>query len=282
MKFSLAALARRTRNPRRRAVTFRDIPPPAMFASDLYAACYRPVVALWTQRTDRIMAEYERSLSALTTDSALDLNGILDAIGDEFSRLFLTLTPSLRDWAVKVESWHRGKWVKAALSASDVDLSTILGFGDVQETVEQTIAWNTSLIRDVSAVTRQRVGNAIFDGLKNRTPARDVARTIREAVGMSRDRSQRIAADQLSKITSDLATERRLQAGLSVYSWRHSQKRHPRVRHEDRDGNLYSGDPAMIGREVDGKVVQEEVAREDRPGRPPYCGCRELSVLVFD
>lgn len=280
MKFDLRAMARRSR--RKSFVVFRDIRPPATFASDLFAAVYAPAVAIWTRRTDAILAEYERSLSALTTDAASDINGQLDQAENEFLRLVLSLRAAMDEWAYRVERWQRGKWIGAALAASDVDLSTMLTVNDVAQPLEAAIEWNVSLVKDVSAQTRQRIGTAVFDGLRNRTPAREVAAKVREATGMARDRSTRIASDQLSKLTAALNTERRTQAGLSVYSWRHSGKLHARVWHKDRDGNLYSSDPDMIGRVVEGKTVSQEVAADDRPGRPPFCGCRELSVLVFD
>lgn len=282
MRFDLAALARNGRNRRRKAVVFRDIKPPATFASNLYAAVYAPAVAIWTRRTDAILAEYERSLSALTTDAASDINGELDQAEAEFLRLVLSLRAAMGEWSLRLERWQRGRWIGAALAASDVDLSTMLTVNDVQQPLEAAIEWNVSLVKDVSAQARQRIGTAIFDGLRNRTPAREVAAKVREATGMARDRSTRIASDQLSKLTAALNSERRTQAGLSVYMWRHSLKKHPRVRHEERDGNLYSSDPGMVGRVVEGKTVAQEVAADDRPGRPPFCGCREQAVLIFD
>ena len=98
---------------------------------------------------------------------------------------------------------------------------------------------------------------------------------------MARDRSQRIAADQLSKLTGALADERRREAGLSTWEWVHSGKRHPRSWHVQRNGRYFSEDKAMIGREVDGKTVEAPPSADDLPSRPPYCGCRSRSVLVF-
>lgn len=282
MRFDLAVLARNGRNRRRKSVTFRDIKPPATFASDLFAAVYAPAVSIWTRRTDAILAEYERSLSALTTDAASDINGQLDQAENEFLRLVLSLRAAMSDWAISIEKWQRNRWIGAALAASDVDLTTMLSVNDVQQPLEAAIEWNVSLVKDVSAQARQRIGTAVFDGLRNRTPAREVAAKVREATGMARDRSVRIASDQLSKLTAALNTERRTQAGLSVYEWKHSRKRHPRVRHEERDGNLYSSDPAMIGRVVEGKTVAQEVEPSDRPSRPPFCGCRELACIIWD
>lgn len=279
MRFDLTRLARRPRG--KRAVILRDIAPPAMFATDLYRAVFAPVVALWQRRSERILAEYGRSLSAITTDSAADLNSELDEAAAEMSRLLLVLQPALRDWQVRFERWYRGRFVAAVYSATNVELSSMLTAGDVQQTLDDLLQWNVSLIRDISDQARQRIGNAVFAGLQNRTPAREVAGQIREAVGMSRRRAQNVAADQMQKLSAALASERREQAGLTVYEWKHGRKLRPRETHKARDGNLYSSDPAMIGKTIDGKVVLKEVEAADRPGRPPWCSCRELAVMIW-
>lgn len=266
VKFDLSALARRARNPRRKSVTLRDIVPPAMLATNLYQSAYAPMLKAWAHYAERITAEYERSLSQLTTDAPIDLNAILSEADSTLQRLLLTLVPALRDWVLRCESWQRGKWRGAVLAASGVDLETILTSGDVQQTLEQILEWNTNLVADVSAQTRQRISSAVFAGLTARTPAREVAKEISEATGMARDRSRRIASDQLSKLTSSLAAERRKQAGITSWQWRSSHKLHFRPEHQARDGKVYT----------------DETAPADLPGQLPFCGCRQRAVLVFD
>jgi len=276
VRYDLPALARRATNPRRKSVAFRDIIPPASLATNLFQSGYAPIVAMWTRYADRIIAEYERSLSALTTDAPADINATLEQADTELQRLLLVLRPAMRDWTVRVEGWFRGKWIGAALAASKVDLATLLGPEDVQQTLEQVLEWNTNLVVDVSTQTRQRISNAVFAGLTNRTPAREVARDIREATGMARDRSLRIAADQATKLTSALAEERQRQAGISQVEWKSSHKRHARPHHAARDGKVYDLDTHTP---VDGG---EAVPADDWVGRPPYCGCRSLARLTFE
>lgn len=281
MKFDLASLVRQRRIPRQRAVVFRDIVPPAIFASNLFQRVYAPMIALWRRYAEQITAEYERSLSALTTDAPADINTTLSAADNELQRLLLLLTPALRDWLIRLEAWQRGKFVAAVLSASSVDLTTLLSSGDVSETLDQVLAWNVNLISDVSAQAKQRISNAVFAGLTARTPAREVAKEIAAATGFARDRSLRIASHQLSSLTSQLAAQRRRQAGIDVWEWRHSSKRHPRQEHLARNGDLYSDNPDMVGVEIDGKTVKASPPSDDLPGIKPGCGCRERSVLVF-
>jgi hypothetical protein len=280
MKYDLAAMARRQSNIRRKSITIRDTPAPAILASDLFASGYKPVLSLIDRYAAQANAEYERSLSALITDSGDDLTSIFERMGQELSSLVLVLRPSLRDWCVRIEKYQRGKWRGAVLSAAGVDLQTMLGPEDVAQTLETTLAWNAALIRDVGEQARQKISSAVFSGLTNRTPARDVAKEIRAATGFARDRSLRIASDQLSRVSSTLADERRRAAGISTWEWIHSQKRFPRQAHIARNGHIYSDDKADVGKVIDGKTV--EAVPATRPGQEVACGCRARSVISFE
>lgn len=259
-------MAKRQSNIRRKVVTIRDIPAPAVLASDLFAAGYRPVLALIDRYAALATVEYDRSLSALITDSGDDLTRIFERMGQELSALVLMLRPSLRDWTVRVERYQRGKWRGAVLAASNVDIDTMIGPQDVAVPIETALNWNVALVRDVGDQARQRISAAVFAGLTNRSPARDVAKQIREATGFARDRSLRIASDQLTKLTSSLASERRRQAGIEKWKWRSSHKLHYRPEHAARDG----------------KVYDDTTAPKDLPGQLPFCGCREQAVIEFD
>lgn len=275
-RFDLAAMARRARNVRRRSITLREIAPPAVMATNLFREAYLPVVKGWEAGAALIMAEYERTLAEMTTDSPADMGGLLDEIGQLLERLVLTLRPRLRDWTIRMESWHRGKWRGSVLAAAGVDLQTMLGPEDAAETLEAFTARNVALVRNVSDQARGRISDAVFRGLTARSPAREVAKEISEAVGMARRRALGIAADQLSKASSALDTERMRQAGIDEFVYRHSGKRHARPWHRARDGKRYDLDTLQ---EVDGDDV---IAPDDAPGVPPWCGCRKQAVVVLD
>lgn len=280
--FNLAAEARRTRNIRRNSITLKDISAPSMLATDLYQSTYRQIIDLWTAASKSIADEYARTLSQMTTDAPADVQREIEQASAAATRLALTLTPSLRTWAIRVERAVRSRWVRQVYSATSVDLTTRLSVFDVEDTLQSYIAWNADLITNVSDEIKQRVSNSVFSGLNERRPAREVAREINEAVGLGRKRSQRIAQDQLAKISATLADQRRQEAGIEVWAWVHSGKKHPRKPHEARDGLLYSDVAANVGKSVDGKVVNAPPERGDRPGQPPYCGCRARGVLVFE
>lgn len=280
--YNLAQEARRARNIRRRSITLREITAPTTEATNLYLACYKPVIDLWTAAATQISQEYERTLAAMTTDAPADVQGEIDRAASTFDRLVLTLTPRLRNWALRIEAIVRRKWTRQVFSATSVDLQTRLTTFDVADTVESYINWNTALIRDVSDEIRKKIGDRVFAGLTQRKPAREVAKEIREVVGMGRDRSVRIASDQTSKLSASLADERRKEAGITVWEWVHSSKLRPRPQHLARDGLLYSDVAANVGKSVGGKVVNAPPERGDRPGQPVACGCRSRSVLVWE
>lgn len=266
LKFNLASLIKR---PSKRPITLTNLKPTQAQADDL-ATLYLRVIARWTAARDRIMAAYSAALSKLQTDSANDAGSTIDGVDAEVQRLILLLTPELRDWALRVESVQRGKWVSNVLSASSVDLSTVLSASDVNETVDAVVNWNAALVADVSDEAKRRIANAVFAGLQQRKPADEVAREIADALGMARARARRIAGDQTVKLGSRLNQARQEQAGITHFKWRHSAKRHPRLWHLARDGKIYPWEgPGSI-------------PPDDRPGVEPFCGCTAQGVIVFE
>lgn len=277
MRYDLTAMARRARNPRRKMIVLPDKRPPAMLAMDLYRSSYAPVITAWQAAIPAIMVQYERALSELVTDSPADVEQEIAQAEAGLSRLFMLITPRLREWAIKVETWHRGAWRGAVLSATGVDLGTMLGPADMRVTLESAIAWNASLVKDVSKQIEQRIATAAFEGLRNRRPAREVAKAMNEATGLGKKRSLRVAQDQMAKLAGSLADERRREAGLDVWKWRHSGKKHPREDHKARDGRLYADTTADADPER--KILPPP---PDRPAQLPYCGCRGQGVIIFD
>jgi hypothetical protein len=265
MRFDLAAMVRRA-GIRRRQITFRPIRTTQAQAQSL-AVIYRRMLAPWLEARPRIEEAYQRELDrVLTTDSIDDLAGLFDELGEMVERLVLTLTPDLRDWAFRVERWHRQRWVGTVLSGAGVDLQYLIGPAEAQETIEAFMARNTALVKDISRQAQGRISDAVFRGIQQRTPAREVGRTIGEALGMARKRANLIARDQAVKLASALDRQRQREAGLDTWKWNHSDKLNFRPEHKARDGEQYT----------------DETAPEDEPGELPFCGCVRQAVLVLD
>lgn len=266
MRYDLKAMVRRKGNTRRKSITFRTFTPPATFASDLYAQAYDPILKLWEQAAAEIMAQYERSLREMTADSPAQVGVTLTAVENEAGRLMIALRIRLEAWAARIEKWQRARWAGVVKASTGIDISALIGPRDMRQPIAMTIERNVGLIKSVSDQARQRIGEAVFSGLNKRAAARDVAADIRAAVAMGRRRSLNIASDQLTKLNSALASERRREAGLDTWEWVHSGKLHPREEHRARNGKRYS----------------DEAPPADLPGEKPFCGCSERAVLDLE
>lgn len=243
---------------RKRNLTFRVQQTTQAQMRALYRL-YTPVLDVWSEgaRT-RILPEYERSLSQLTTDSPADLEEEIAAIDGEAVRVTFDFRAFFQEWAAALQLWHINRIGQQLTYATGLDLTSQLG--PVNGTVEDFLARNTALIRDVSDQTRGRIAEIVFRGLQQRTPIRDVAKEINNAVGLGRRRSLNIASDQTVKLSAALDAQRGRELGASGYEWQHSMKENFRPVHKARDGKYFE-----FGGEVD---------RNDPPGFPPFCGCK--------
>lgn len=275
MPFNLPAMVKRT--GRRRDVTLRPIIPTQAQATDL-ATIYAPAWRIWADSIDRILAGYDPQAlptgDALTIDTADQVQTAIGGVANEFLTILTArITPALRDWIVRAERVHRDKWTTAVKAGVGVDLEMILNAGEVQETLSTFMQRNVALVTNVSDQAKGRISDAVFRGYERRAPVAEVAKEIREAASLGRDRSIRIAADQNSKLSSQLDRERQAEAGLTQFKWRHSGKAHPRSWHRARDGKVYD---SRTGKPVDGG---EAIPADDRAGMAPWCGCREMAFL---
>lgn len=268
MKIDLAAMVKRANKTRRDQYIAREIIPTVAQETDL-RRLYMRVVNTWAQQWEsRIRPVYERTLGESgMRDSVEDVEGATESVASALSRLVVEIGPQLEDWVVRVERWHRGKFGQL-FTPVGVKLDTLLGAGDVQVTLEAVLAENVALIRSVNDQMRNGISGAVFRGLSNRTPARDVAREIRKQTGIGSRRSTLIASDQLAKLSGRLDQERQEQMGMDSFEWVHSRKRYPREEHVARNGKIYRWDSA--------------VGRDDPPGRAIRCGCRARPVLDLE
>lgn len=266
MSFDLPSIAKRTNGRRATAIVFRAIYPTAAQQADL-AAIYIAVIRHWRDVVQRhvMPALAHERLADMLVDSAGDIGASIDAGDDGFFRLLVTLTPSLRDWAVRLEAWHRGAFSAASVSATNIKLDTLLGPEGAARTLDAFLTENVSLIRNVSDQVRQRVATIALDAFQNRTPRREVAKLMNEATGLGRARSLRIAADQTTKLSALLDRDRQLEIGIDQFLWRHSGKVHYRPRHKARNGKVF---PWL-----------SNSLRGDLPGVAINCGCKAQAYI---
>lgn len=267
MKIDLAALVKRVGKYRAPTFTAAEIQPTGAMRDGLLRLYMRVVREWLRQWQDEIRPQYEATLAEGLRDSVNDVQGTTDAAANALQRLVVSLDAELSDWVVSTEEWHRGQFGKL-FTPVGVRLDMMLGAGDVGPTLQAVLADNVSLIRSLNDQMRNGISGAVFRGLTNRTPARDVAREIRKQAGIGQRRAELIAADQLQKLTGRLDQQRQEQLGLTSFEWAHSGKLHPREYHKERDGKVFRWD--------------SEVGKSDPPGFAIRCGCRARAVLDLD
>jgi SPP1 gp7 family putative phage head morphogenesis protein len=261
----------------RRDITLRPIASTKAQAASLAEILLRPV-SLWQQAIPRVMAGYNppaRAGDALTTDALSDITAALEAVSGEVERFLVTITAQLGNWSMGMERWQRGRWIAAVNGGTGVDLTGFLSTGPVQETLQEFLDWNASLVRDVSDQIRSRISSAVFAGWQEGKPPRELAKDLGDAVGLGRDRAKRIAADQSAKLAARLNDERQAEAGIDLVKWRSSHKLNFRPHHAARDGKIYE---LQTHKAVDGS---ETVPRGDWVGQQPYCGCTSQAYIPF-
>ncbi len=265
MKIDLAALVKRAGKYRRDRFVARAIEPTTA-QRDAALRIYMRVVRAWQRQwMEGIRPVYEATLAEPGfRDSVNDVEGAADDAANALNRLVVSLGADLSGWIVEVEQWHRGRFAQL-FTPTGVRLDMMLGPGDVGPTLQATLAENLSLIRSLNDQMRNGISGAVFRGLTNRTPARDVAREIRKQAAIGQRRAELIASDQLRKLTGRLDQARQEQVGLRSFEWAHSGKAHPRQEHVERDGKVYRWD--------------SYVGKNDPPGRAINCGCRSRAVL---
>lgn len=240
-------------------------------------AIFEQAVAVWLRAVDRLTEAYaERPSGSGFRDSQEKVDRVLSLLAVETEGVLARINLQMNRWAAETEEAHRVAWAEGVLAATGIQIATVLSPVDVRETVAASVQRSAALIRNVSEGARARVADIVFRGVQQRTPTRDVAKAIREALDIERRRALNIASDQTTKLYAALDRARQQEAGLSYYRWRHSGKKHPRPAHVARDGQLF------VWEGEGDKVARAAVPAGDAPGEPPYCGCTAEPVLVID
>ena len=271
MPYNLPAMARA--RGQRVSKTIATADPTKAQAQDL-AKLYLEVMRVWQQAVPRIIEKYNPT--PLSIDNPSNVQSEIDRAASEASRLIFVFGAKARTWALSIDRWHRAKWAAAVLATVSVDVSLMLTALPVQETVESFLARNAALVTNVSDQAKARISDAVMRGYQDRLPVRDVAKELNDALGLGRQRSIRIAADQTRKLASALDRERQAEAGIELMKWRHSGKKHPRLPHKARDGVIYH---RKSGKARDGSSI---IPAGDRASMAPHCGCREQAYLAIE
>lgn len=277
MKIDLPAIAARLPDaPRRRGPVILPVINPTLALQGELAGIYLRVTDEWRRLAREIvMPAYAMTMremvdsftdAAKMSDDLGDVRNATEGAGEAAGRLLLVMAPAIRRWALRLERWHRLRWIGNIRAPTGVDLGSLIGPEDVTETIEATVAQNVALIRSVSDQARTSVAGIVLRGFQNRTAVRAVAKEVSAAIQVGRQRSLFIARDQATKLGAALDTERMQQVGITDFRWVSSGKVNYRPEHKRRNGRIYSF----------------KKPPPDMPGQLPNCGCKKAAVLRLE
>lgn len=198
-------------------------------------------------------------------DTASSLDHIFDVSTGAVDKVAIEIKPELQSWANRLEAWHRKKWIDNTKTATQVDITSVIGPEGATEVLTAAVAANVDLISSVSDDMKKRISVLVWNGFTGRTSVDTLAAQIQEQVDIETRRAQNIANDQMGKLSAALDQERQRELGFSQFIWIHSGAEHPREEHLARDGEIFSWDDP----ELDG----------DLPGMAINCGCKAQAYL---
>lgn len=200
-------------------------------------------------------------------DSIEDIDRLIKLLILQTQQVMARIEIRIQEWGAKVNKRHEEEFVDGILTATTIDVTTLLHPNVAEQTVEAYVRWSVSLVRDLGDEARRRLEAAVLNAVRNRIPPRELAKQIREIEDMSRRRAINIAADQTNKLNNALDRTRQREAGIDHFTWRHSGKVHFRPHHKRRNGNVYEWDT-------------DQIKAGDFPGEPPFCGCVAQATIV--
>lgn len=243
--YELSKIARR-----RRAVTLRPIRVTRTLERELFNII-RAVPDYWRKEArETVLPLYAREIDGLTRDDAADnLQSALEGVADGASRLAVSLTPALRSWVVRIERWHRGRWVSGVRQGANADVSSLLDDLAAAPEVKAHQEWAAGLIRDMSEDMRRRVEGSVFRAIADRTDLDAVQKELREAADIGSRRAKFIASDQANKLGGKLDELRHREAGITQYRWETALDDRVRPTHAANQGKVFdwSKPPAATG-----------------------------------
>lgn len=252
MTFDLPAMIARERG-RRGTVTMRPIEVPQALERELYRIA-REVVVFWAGRLrEDLLPLYAReveTLRAMTRDQGPDgLEAEIAAIAEGARRLVVTLNQRLASWVVRVETWHRGRWVNGVRASTGFSVESLVANLSANDEVQAFQRWASGLIRDLSDELRQRVEAEVFQGFASQTPRRTIGRELSKALEIARKRANLIARDQANKLSGKLDELRHREAGVERYRWETARDDRVRRTHRANQGKVFRWDkpPRVTG-----------------------------------
>ena len=135
---------------------------------------------------------------------------------------------------------------------------------------------NLSLIKSASREQVKNIGRIVSDGVRDGKTLGEMKKSIREASeGMTRNKAELIARDQVGDLNAALNKDRQTSAGISLYWWRGTDDGRERSSHEEMNGKLCRWDDSDVYSDDGGKSWEQRNASmpHAHPGEEINCRC---------
>ena len=156
-----------------------------------------------------------------------------------------------------------------ARKALGVDLTAVVHQEDLESILKDYADSNASLIKSLGEDTVKKVEQSVYAAKLNGMSSASLSKTFQNQFGISQNRANLIASDQLNKLNSDFNRARQEQAGIEKYEWLTSKDERVRSRHRSLQGKIY-------------KLKEATGAEEGLPpGKPIRCRCLQIPIIEF-
>lgn len=193
------------------------------------------------------------------------VQGMLATVEGYGLREVITAEPKVGQWVERVERWHRNRWSGVVKAATRLDVSAILSQGDVRVQVEAATQRNVALIKGLNSDLYKKIESTVWTAYGDGTPAKALAKQLRDDVDIGKSRSRLIARDQLGKYSGALDKARHTEAGLGEYDWKTVGDDHVRPKHKANNGKRFSW--------------SKRPANTGHPGEDIQCRCKAQAIL---
>ena len=174
----------------------------------------------------------------------------------------------MMDIAKKIENITQEDFQKQLAPVLGV---TALAIPSPNELRELFVHQNMKLIQSLPQNLVDQVEQIVLTGLRQGLHVRDLERSIKDKLAITKQKAQLIARDQVSKYSGDLTKHHQTYAGITHYRWETSRDERVRPEHRALDGKEFAWDKPPVSDKSGGRF---------HPRQGYRCRCDAIPVLL--
>lgn len=144
----------------------------------------------------------------------------------------------------------------------------------VPQHVRNFVAQQITLVKGLKAQTLAKTHSVVLEGIRQGLRSEEIAKQLREQVGLSKNRATIIANDQIGKLHGELTRLRQTSLGIKRYRWATSRDELVRPSHRALEGTTQSWDSPP--------VVNAKTGKRAHPGFDTHfypCRCSAIPII---